>query len=107
VDLLLFPTGTSPVTYTLLKMNPESSEIETLQEIVLPGNRTVVSSFNIAGGWIFFHTDSFDEDYETLREALYRVSTDGSGFEMVLEAQYLLRNTIEPELYYPFSINIC
>lgn len=83
-----FPTSTSLNAYNLLKMNPESSEIETLQEIVLPDNRTVVSSFNIAGGWIFFHTISTGEDFETLREALYRVRTDGSGFEMVLEAQY-------------------
>ncbi len=82
-----FPANTSLDAYNLLKMNPESSEIETLQEIVLPDKRAVVSSFNMAGGWIFFHVYSLDEDYERLREALYRVRTDGSGFEMVMEAQ--------------------
>lgn len=81
------PTSTSLDTYNLIRMNPDSAEIEALQEIDMPEERTIISSFNIAGGWIFFHAYAFGEDYERLEEAVYRIRTDGSGFEVVLTAE--------------------
>jgi hypothetical protein len=81
------PTSTSLDTYDLIRMNPDSAEFEVLQEIDMPIERTIIPSFNIAGGWIFLHAYAFDEDYERVEEAVYRMRTDGSGFELVLEAE--------------------
>ncbi len=86
-----WPASTALDSYDLFRLNIENEEIEALQNIDMPaeGERTFISTFNLAGDWLYLYTYIFGDDYESLMNSIYRIRTDGSNFELVLDEDTL------------------
>lgn len=76
--------------FSLLRMDPESGETEIIQELELfdeSERGTIISNFSISDGWVYIYGKALDDDYEAVDEAIFRVRTDGSGLERVIDPE--------------------
>ena len=86
--------------YNLLRLDPDSGEAETIQEVEMfdeSERGTIISNFNITDGWVYIYAKSLDEDYESVDEAIFRVRTDGSGLEKVIDAETEIESAAHAE----------